>query len=227
MNFIIGDSRVRGLKDIVPNLIYTEVWSRPGARVENLFEMVEGVTILHHGVENARSHIYVSIGICNLTERLKGSRPKYEEVVFNKTKFNEYKVKLYNEMLSLTKYAKSQYSVVIFCTIYPLNLSIWNHHRLNTKRTSYLKFEAEYSQMQFDLEEAVSEFNKFIIKINSETGLSTPMLGRDFFRNRGKGRKEPRFSDLVDGCHPNGSLNNKFKTTLESARKKNSSKMRT
>ena len=226
MNFIIGDSRVRGLKDTVSNLQFTEVWSRPGAKISDVFEMVEGVTVLHHGAENSRSHIYIIVGICNLTDRLKDHRKKYEEVIFNKIKYYESKEKIKNELIELAKYAIKQYSAVIFCTIYPMNLSTWNHHRLKSRRTSYLQFESQYSEMQSDLEKAVCDFNQFIIKMNAETGLATPMLNRDFLRNRSKGRKEPRYCDLHDGCHPNVALNEKFKVTLNAACKRNEKKMR-
>ena len=224
MNYLVGDSRVRGLRDYVPRLDFCDIWSRPGARVQNMFELVDDLTILHHGESNTKAHFYFSVGICDITERLRG--PDYEEVIFNSTQFQDRKVVLYQEIDRLASATRNQYAMPVFCTIYPLGLSVWNHHRLNTGRTNRLVHENSYSDMQRNLEIEIAEFNNYLVRTNINNGFTTPMMHRDLIHNRGRGRSIVRYNDLADGCHLNNSALLRCKTSLMVAYTKNKNRHR-
>ena len=219
MNYIIGDSRVRGFRGMIPNLDFQDIWARPGGHVRDMFELIDDLTILHHGEENSRAHFYISVGICDLTERLRGVN--YDEVIFDKHQFLTRKGNLYNEFENLATAVTNQYAKPVFCTILPLSLSVWNTHRLTTNKTSHLVHAHEYPQMQKDLETEIGHLNNFLIGLNIRIGMSTPMMFRDIQHNRGRGRKITKYCELVDGCHPNRLLLDKCKRSLMTAYSKN------
>lgn len=224
MNYIIGDSRVRGLRRFVPNIEFAEIWSQSGGKVSDMFQWVEDLTILHHGEENSRAHFYVWIGICNLTKRLKGDN--YEEVIFNKSDFQIQKSNLYREVENLSVAVRNQYAVPIFCTIPPLSLQMWNHHRLSIHKTVTLNYDQNYPQMQHDLESEVSDLNDLFVRINRRNGVTTPMLHRDLEHSKGKGRKIYKYNMLSDGCHLNRSALLKCKNSIMIAYGKNKNRLR-
>ena len=112
MNYLVGDSRVRGLRECVSRLDFSDIWSSPGARVQNMFKLVDDLTILHHGESNTKAHFYFYVGICDITERLRG--PNYEEVIFNSTQFQDRKLQLYQEIDRLANATRNQYAMPIF-----------------------------------------------------------------------------------------------------------------
>jgi hypothetical protein len=224
MNHIIGDSRVRGLKMILSGVEVSEIWSRPGGKIEHMKRMVDDIIILHQGEENARTHIYIWVGICNITKRIK--EKKYEEVIFSKAAANKEREDLFVELQQLSTHIYQQYAAPIFCPIIAMDLRQWNEHRLASKKTTVLKYADQYSIMQKDLEHEVAVFNQHLIKMNVENGLTTPMINQDFLHSRGKGRVTPRYRELVDGCHPSGPLLMRFKKSITKAMKKNKSILR-
>ena len=189
-----------------------------------MVDIVQDLTILHHGEENSKSHFYVWCGICDLTERLRGEQ--YEEVIFDNESFKLKKPSLYREVDDLASNIEEQYAVPIFCTIFPLSLSDWNTHRLAYCKTNSLNFIDQYPQMQIDLAREVKEFNDYLTHSNMNRGLATPMIHRDFLHNRGRGRVVQRYGDLLDGCHPNDELTNRCKNSLMLAYSKNKNKLR-
>jgi len=221
---MIGDSRVRGLKELISSSDVSDIWLRPGGRVEDMSKFVDDLTILHQGEDNSRAHFYVWVGICNLTKRLRHSR--YEEVIFSKEDADKNREHLRAKIELLAKHIVEQYAAPIFCPIFPMNLKNWNEHRLAQKKTSELRFKEKYNQMQIQLENEVVLFNKFLIHLNVENNLLTPMFNNDFLHNRGKGRVTARYNDLVDGCHPGGKLVLKFKKSFLKALEGNSKQFR-
>jgi hypothetical protein len=219
MNHVIGDSRVKGLKGMLSGVDVSEIWSRPGGKIEHMKKMVDDITILHQGEDNARTHIYLWVGICNLTTRLK--EKNYEEVIFSKSAADKERADLYAKLQQLSTHIYQQYAAPIFCPVIAMNLRQWNEHRLTTRKTSALKYADQYGSMQKDLENEVALFNQQFIKIYVENGLTTPMINQDFLHSRGKGRVTPRYRELVDGCHPSGPLLMKFRTSITKAMKKN------
>jgi hypothetical protein len=214
MNHVIGDSRVRGLKGLLSNIVVSEVWSRPGGKVEDMAGMVDDLTILHQGEEASRSHFYIWVGICNLTKRVKHKAKKYEEVIFSKEDAGKNRQKIFDEIHKLSKHTFMQYAAPVFCPIISMNLKVWNEFRLATSKTCELRYKDQYQKMQEDLENEVVLFNKFIIHLNVDNGVVSPMFNNDFLHCRGKGRVTPKYGELVDGCHPSGKLLLKFKKSL-------------
>ena len=165
--------------------------------------------------KNQRLEIYI---------RLRG--PNYEEVIFNSTQFQDRKLQLYQEIDRLANATRNQYAMPIFCTISPLNLSVWNQHRLTARRTNRLMYEHSYSNMQRNLETEITEFNTYLIRTNINNGFTTPMMHRDLIHNRGRGRSIVRYNDLADGCHLNNSALLRCKTSLMVAYSKNQNRHR-
>ena len=224
MNYLVGDSRVRGFRDIVPRFEFPDVWSRPGGHIRDMLEWVDDLTILHHGEENTKAHFYFAIGICDVTERLRGHN--YDEVIFNNQLYQDRKPSIFREINDLILATRNQYAMPIFCTIPPLSLQKWNHHRLATNKTSHLVHINAYSQMQIDLENALTELNNHLTNINIGNGFATPMMHRDIEHNRGKGKKVVNYKTLIDGCHFSNSLLLKCKKTLMVAYTKNRNRQR-
>ena len=212
MNYLIGDSRVRGFRNLLPKSLVEEVWAKPGGKILDMEEMINDLTILHHGETNVRSHFYIWVGICNLTKRLR--ERGYEEVIFCKQDFGEQSCVLYSQIESIATSVFSNYGVPIFCPIIPMHLETWNNHRLDMGKTTKLLQCENYAQMQEGLEQEVVIFNNRLIQLNKENGFATPMIYNDFAHSRGKGRVTLRYKDLVDGCHPNDALLQRFKKSL-------------
>lgn len=224
MNHIIGDSRVKGLKDIKLTLDVTEVCSKPGARIADLLDTVDYLTILHHGLENARTHFYVWVGICDITVRLR--KGNYQEVIFKELDAHR-RSKIFKDLDTLESKIKNEYGVPIFCPIIPLSLSVWNQTLIKHHKTSHLDHSSQYHSMQTKLEQEVITFNDYIIKKNMINNIRTPMLSQDFTHNRGKSKGQIKayykYSNLVDGCHPDKKISSKFTKSIIQAIKKNRS----
>ena len=224
MNYLIGDSRVRGVKEFLSTVHVNEVRTRPGGKFEHMYQLVDELTYLHHGIDNERAHFYIWVGICNLTKRIKGNG--YEEVICSLDSAVTNRVHCQEELYKLANHIKNQYGTPIFLPIYPMELSKWNQHRLTTNRTRVLMYSEKYAEMQKKLENEVTILNKQIIELNSNNGVRTPMIHKDFSHSRGKGRATPRYGELADGCHASSLLNAKFKKSLMNAITKNSNILR-
>jgi hypothetical protein len=214
MNIFIGDSRVRGFKEVLSNVEIADVWARPGGKVSDMFKLVDDLTVLHQGEENSRTHFYIWVGICNLTKKITDKNTQYEEVLFDGNDLEKQREKLYDEFYKLSSHVFKQFGAPIFCPIFPMNIKQWNEHRLCQSKTSNLQFSHNYDQMQIDLEREVVLLNTFLIHLNVENSMSTPMFNNDFLHSRGKGRLTARYGDLTDGCHPNIKLILKFKKSF-------------
>lgn len=219
MNLMVGDSRVRGFKKVLSTLEVADVWSRSGGKIEHMADLIEDLTILHHGEHNEKAHFYIWVGICNLTKKLKGR--DYEEVIFSKEEALANRDRWCTDLRNLTSLTKKQYATPIFCPLYPMDLAKWNQTRLASKKTKTLKHSGHYDIMQKNLEDEVAIFNKFVINLNLENGVKTPMVHNDFFHSRGKGRVTPRYGELKDGCHPSIMLKGRFKKSILMAMSKN------
>ena len=212
MNYLIGDSRVRGFKNILSKSLVEEVWAKPGGKLSAMEEMINDLNILHHGESNTRSHFYIWVGICNLTKRIREGG--YEEVIFSKQEMDEQRQSLYSQLESMATFVFNNYGSPIFCPIFPMHLHTWNCHRLKTRKTTKLMHRDNYAEMQEGLEQEVLLFNNRLIQINKENGMSTPMFNNDFIHSRGKGRVSPRYKELTDGCHPDEILLIRFKKSI-------------
>ena len=69
-----------------------------------------------------------------------------------------------------------------FATITSISLKTWNNHRLSTRKTSILKYEAQYESMQDNLIQATVDINKYIICSNDKNGMPTPRLAKKIIK---------------------------------------------
>ena len=221
MNSLIGDSRVRGLKSgKLANLI-DDQWCLPGAKLTSLDEAIKDVVILHHGEDeyDGKLNIYIAAGICDITTRLKAK--KYEEVIFDTSSKDSTVTKVKEVLTSLNQLTIEQNAIPIFCTIYPMNLMVWNTNRLNKGKTFKLLHADDYKIMQRELESAIENINNHIFSLNKSNLKSTPNLHNILRRNRGKGNHSFKYSLLTDGCHPNNQMKNNIRISLAQAISKN------
>ena len=120
MNFIVGDSRAKILKDVMGNLVVEEVWARPGGKIVHMEKMVNDLTYLHHGESNEKSHFYIWVGICDITTRLRDYKSKYEEVIVDIEEIELKRARMLEDLRKLASTTINQYGKPIFCPIIPM-----------------------------------------------------------------------------------------------------------
>lgn len=219
MNTLVGDSRAKGLANhslVRGNL---EVWAKPGAGLRSINQLINDHVIMYHGGQPLyldKNHYYISAGICDITNRIKSRSDKYEEVTYMEEPY-----KTLHSLTSQFKQIQSQVldfgAIPIVTTIYPIDLATWNHIRLNQRKTSTLKFQSEYGSMQMALNEAINMLNDVIISLNKNVKVATPMIHKCLLHNVRKGIKHWQYHKLVDGCHPDDSLNDDIAKSLHRA----------
>ena len=221
MNALIGDSRVRALKANFLGSKICDNWVKPGGCMLSMEELVKDEIIMHHGEDNfgEKIHMYISAGICDLTQRLKGT--KYDEVIFDISNSEETMSKFLDSLSTIKSIVLKEGAIPIFLTIYPMSLSDWNQSRLNMNKTSYLCYATDYNIMQSMLEETVEIVNREIVNINVQSGVITPLIHKHIIHNRGKGKISFKYNLLSDGCHPNHTLQARIASTIGQAICKN------
>ena len=143
-------------------------------------------------------HVYFLVGIPDITHRMVGYA--YEEVTF--TDIPEQKIKQVKQnFLDLTECIKKDGCKVCICTVPPMHLEKWNHHRLILRNTSRLIHKEKYSRMQNDLEKSIIRINKYIIELNISNQMITPFISDTILKKTKKGLKR-LYSKFPDGLHP-------------------------
>ena len=222
MNSLIGDSRTKGLKVGRAQHLINDLWCIPGAPLSRLEDEIRNSVILHHGNDYpvGKHHIYISAGICNVTQRLRDRNINYEEVIFDSSTSQQLIDNTTEQILRLKKIARYENAEAIFCTLYPMSLKYWNNNRLNQNKTSFLRHSDKYKDMQFHLNKAVEEINEKIFQINKSSNFSTPQFHKQLTHNRNKFISY-KFNSLTDGCHPDNTLKHKLANSLTIAIHKN------
>lgn len=95
--------------------------------------------------------------------------------------------------------------IPIFSTIPTINLLNWNSIRYSQGKTSYLKFEHQYSLMQHNLNDTLLDINKEIISFNQLNGKKTRYLQQLSELCR-QGRRIYYYNRYGDGVHPDSNL---------------------
>jgi lysophospholipase L1-like esterase len=218
---LIGDSRVKGFKEHALTYKLSDNWSKPGARINQMEDLIRDCIIMHHGEDSYKNslHIYISAGICDITKRLKGKG--YEEVIVNLNEIESTKCKIIRSLNDIQKFTLNEGATPIFTTIYPMSLHDWNNNRLCQRKTTNLQHVELYPKMQTKMEEMIREVNTHIININVNIGVATPLIHKHLVHNRGKGNSSYKFNMLNDGCHPNQTLKIKIANSIAVAIKKN------
>ena len=198
MNVLVGDSRVASLKHLHLRQAFEDIWSRPGSSYIKCTKLVEKNLILHHPpLTSEIPHYYILAGICEVTTMLKEGR--YNEVIFESTPdvIDRIKELLKSNLESINKLG----AVAIFCTIPVMHLEKWNNIRLKQNKTSHLKYTTQYDTMQKSLEITLNSINEFIVELNTNRNLATPLLHTVLQRQK-RHKTYNLYKMLVDGCHP-------------------------
>lgn len=222
MNALIGDSRVRDFKVHPLSNLIDDNWSLPGAGVLEMENLIRDSIINHHGEDNyfnLKMHVYISAGICDLTVKQKAVR--YQETLFDLDSIDTTRLTFTNSLNYIQNYTIRENAIPIFTTIYPLSLKDWNLSRLRANKTTYLVHEDNYALMQSKLEELLMEINQYIVHLNGNLGMATPLIHKQMIHNRAKGNSTFKFNLLADGCHPNPVLKHNIVKCFAQAISKN------
>ena len=91
----------------------------------------------------------------------------------------------------------------VFCTVCPMDISMWNYHRLAVGKTNRLRNTHQYSEMQILHQDTIHMLNNRIIAFNTENGMHTPKLAKYVFQKKGANLpyrlRLPRLKE--DGVH--------------------------
>ena len=222
MNILIGDSRSRNLdkQDHLKGIV--EVWAKPGAGLDRVSAMIEDHYFFHHGgqpIHNGINHYYIMAGICQVTNKIRNPKERYEEVVYKETP-NETLQKIIPQVANIRCQIKELEAIPVFCPLYPIDLFTWNDCRLNQSKTIQLKYQDEYETMQVALNQAIVQINEHLTQINRLENVATPMIHRCLQHNR-KNRKPENFTwqlhKMSDGCHPDDLLANEIAKSISRA----------
>ena len=126
----------------------------------------------------------------------------YEEVIFPYS-VEEATNHLKKEISKAAEAVRELGHIPCFCTIPPMSLERWNKVRLQQGKTTHLKHQHKYNNMQTKLLLATININKFIHQTNEEHNMKTPKIAEHIFKNEGSKRGYRfRYGKLVDGVHP-------------------------
>lgn len=107
-------------------------------------------------------------------------------------------------------------AIPVFATITTMSLHDWNTTRLKQHKTTHLEHKESYKHMQTYLNTTFENINNTIFQLNEENNVETPHLSRFITTKRGLGHGyRVRYSWLVDGCHPSGTIISKWQSELE------------
>jgi hypothetical protein len=223
MNSLIGDSRARGLKTGPLEFKLHDNWFRPGAKISHMHELARDCVIMHHGSDESdgKLHIYLLVGICDITSRCKEHR--YEETIFDTNNAESIVSNAIDNLNMIHKYVLSENAIPIICTIYPLSLISWNSTRRSQNKTSNLQYLDQYVNMQPKLESTIEAINNHIFTLNKSLNMSTPDLAKQLKHNRSKGHSTYRYNLLIDGLHPAPNFQNLIIKSIAQAIDKNRS----
>ena len=216
MDIFVATSRGRPLKSYLESRPNTICKAKGGASIEVLTDTA--VSILENLPQNSQRHlVYYIAGLCDLTRKDKDSDTNYEEVTFPDN-IESADSRMERIFLSATDIITQFNAIPIFCTIAPMDISTWNHHRLENHRTSYLLHHREYSNMQENLNSATVFINHQIISLNDTHALETPKLAQEIIFKPGLRRPTYRLkhSNLqTDGCHVTEDVNCTWRMALD------------
>ena len=116
MNTLIGDSRVRGLREGNLQNLLAEAITVPGAKICVLEEQVLNIMQIHHDDDpyDGKLHVYLSAGICNLTQRIKNSN--YQEVIFDLANSESIINETIRQLSDMSSLILQEGAVPILCT---------------------------------------------------------------------------------------------------------------
>ena len=202
---VLGTSRARDLELSCKPKEETVIFSNSGAKIPFIKSLVSEKIKLYQK-KYSYIHVYFLVGINDITTMTRDGA--YEEVTIEGNQeivFESMKSKIEN----LTSQVKSLGCKPCVCTIAPMDIKKWNLHRLGCNRTSHLKFQDKYSDMQTTIEGALIKINKFIVELNMENNMVTPFTADAVMQKKGS-RVKKYYEKLPDGLHPGEELKKKW-----------------
>ena len=200
MEFIVGTSRYYSIVDYfwyeesIPGEAYG------GGKIPLLIQ--KGLDMLRITGFNRRNDniLYVGGGMPDITVKCKNGR--YEEVIHQ----GEPETLVDTVVTQIREGAErilATGTTPVFTTVCPMDISIWNHHRLQCYKTSHLEYQHDYQDMQALHQQTVELLNHEINAINDSNGMRTPTVSKNVFQKKGAGLpyrlRTPRLQS--DGCH--------------------------
>ena len=217
MNVILGDSRASSLNKARLKIKLKEVediWGKPGGGYSCCTQLVLDNIIYHHPpLNNDKCHFYILAGICDLTHKISGKG--YQEVIFNDANGSLGQT-IKSKINHLEQCVLREGAIPVFCTIIPMHLATWNHHRLSHSKTKMLNHLDKYEAMQANMEEVLHDLNRFIVETNNSNGMATPTIHTAITRRR-HGKTYTLYKNLPDGCHPDVATLQKIATSINKA----------
>ena len=171
MDLVVATSRGRSLEHYFRHRWSAHLIWRSGASIKSLVKEADEF-LKHHRGNSRPHHVFFVAGLPDLTERKRGK--SYEEAIFE-----EALIRMKNTIISAQESIQDNHNAkTCFATITPISLKTWNNYRLSTRRTSFLKYEAQYESIQDNLIRATVDINKYIISSNDKNGMPTPRLAK-------------------------------------------------
>ena len=164
-------------------------------------------------------HAYVLAGIPDITWLVKNKNTHYRECIYIGNPSHTLN-NIRENIHSLTNTMEEKGAHAIFCTITPMNITIYN----KSLRTSTRRYTDQYDFMQTQIDHIIKEANIFIQNHNTNRGFATPMLHFAIVRRHGKGRRgyyKYHWEGLKDGLHATPKTRAKWANSIRTAITKN------
>ena len=225
MNVIVASSRGGGLEGILRRLGHKNFTMdvTPGGRLAKLTD--KAINLLPPpGSYTHPPHAYIIAGIPDITEQYKSH--SYKECLYTEDP-DKTLTRITHEITHCAEKIKEAGAIPCFCTITASNIQMYNQHLWKYYHTDSLRHTQYYEDMQTRLHTAIDNINAFIVKLNSENKMSTPMLHTAIKKRLGKAPKGyyiHKWDGLKDGVHGSEETKDKWATSLQVAIKKNRTK---
>ena len=200
MDFLVGTSRYY---DIVDYFWYEEGLpgeAYGGYKIPQLVQ--KGLEILRITGYGRRhdSILYIGGGMPDVTAKIRSGR--YQEVIHQ----GDPATLAHNVMSNISEGAhliQNAGATPVFATVCPMDISLWNQHRLSKRKTSHLNYISEYPAMQSLHQKTIEILNDNIIKFNQDNGMQTPKGAKVVYQKKGAGLPYRLRSSRMqpDGCH--------------------------
>ena len=218
MDIIVATSRGRPLQDYFTSRPNTIMEYRPGASTEMLTHVAEDkMKKLPTPRIGHKHHVYFLSGLCDLTRRDRDKDTGYDEFTFmhNVEEADSLIERIHESSSAII----TQYDAIpIYCTIAPMDISKWNHHRLSIGKTSYLLHYNHYQDMQENLINSTVFINHSICNRNAYNNMDTPRISHEIIYkpNARRPTYRMRYSNLSeDGCHPTEDVNCQWRINID------------
>ena len=221
MDLFVATSRGRELAEYFEKRSRAVFWFKGGRKLSLLGDKAVKLygenTHLYTDVQDIHPNfVYILGGLPDLTQKIVDYYPHYyEEVVYTEDLSATYQ-RVTSTYTSLSQKIFDLNAIPCFSTIAPLDISAWNHHRLNTRATAHLLHHNHYADMTHFLNKAILHINDFITDLNEFNNVETPKFAGHVIKKRGQGKGHRfMFNHFEDGCHPSQYIIDQWINELE------------